>query len=593
MKRALRILPLLLLSAAASQAQVSNLIYSYILNPGGNQTAVEAGGTLRFNLTNVTESTTATFIIGNRGSVPMPLNSAAVNEGAFRLSGLPLFPATIGVNSEMRFTITFSPTSRMLFREQLRLTIAGVPIGMTLEGLGGGAQFAYQVIEGSTVREVPADGVITASDTALGSTTTVRIRLRNTGNSSARINAITVTGPANTYQLSELPPFPATIAVGAMVEFVLTFTPREPGVQSGRLRLDNILVPIEAKGVGPLLRYTAVSGSTSTPVLNNGTVNFPNTAAGTRSSITLIIENEGNADAVLTSISTSGAGFLLSSPLPSPTRIAPNAQASLGITFAPETTGAPTGQLQIDDQRINLRGAATTPTPIPAVTLTAGDAAVPLQQPAVSIKLESPYSLPLTGRLTLTFTSETFTDDPAIQFSSGGRTVDFRIPENTTEAVFPDGSRQILFQAGTVAGTIGLSATFAVAQVNMTPNPAPARSVAIAQGAPQLTGIQIANRTATGFDLLISGYSTARSVASMRLQFAAVPGTELQTPTLDQSVEASFNSWYQGTGSRSFGSQFLVTIRIQGTGDLSMLQSVNVTATNSRGTSPAATANLR
>lgn len=593
MRKVLRIVPLLLLPAAASHAQVSNLIYSYILNPGGNQTAVEAGGTLRFNLTNVTEFTTATFIVSNRGSIAVQLNSAAVNEGAFRLSGLPLFPATIGVNNDLRFTVTFSPTSRTLFREQLRLNIAGVSVSVALEGQGAGAQFAYQAIEGSIVRDIPADGVITASDTALGTTTTVRIRLRNTGNSPARINAITVTGPANTYQLSELPPFPATIAAGTMVEFVLSFTPREPGVQPGRLRLDNILVPIEAKGVGPLLRYTAVSGGASTPVLNNGTVNFPNTAAGTRSSITIVIENAGNADAVLTSISTSGAGFLLSSPLPSPARIAPNEQASLGITFAPETTGSPSGQLQLDDQRINLRGAATTPPPIPAVTLTAADTANPLQQPSVAIKLESPYSLPLTGRLTLAFNSETFADDPAIQFSTGGRTVDFRIPENTTEAIFPDGSRQILFQAGTVAGTIGLSVTFAVAQVNMTPNPVPSRSIALAQAAPQLTGIQVANRTSTGFDLLITGYSTARTVSSMRLQFAAVPGTELQTSSLDQNVEASFNSWYQGTGSRSFGSQFLATIRIQGTGDLSMLQSVSVTATNSRGTSPVATANLR
>ena len=74
----------------------------------------------------------------------------------------------------------------------------------------------------------------------------------------------------------------------------------------------------------------------------------------------------------------------------------------------------------------------------------------------MGLQLASPYAQDLTGTLTLTFTPDSFADDPTIQFASGGRTVNFKIPANTTSAVFGQAS-QVQFSSGTVAGVITLT----------------------------------------------------------------------------------------------------------------------------------------
>src|SRR5581483_5062418 len=60
-----------------------------------------------------------------------------------------------------------------------------------------------------------------------------------------------------------------------------------------------------------------------------------------------------------------------------------------------------------------------------------------MQQPAVDVSLAAPYPVALTGRVTLTFVPASgLPDDPAVQFSSGGRSASFTIPANGTRAVF-------------------------------------------------------------------------------------------------------------------------------------------------------------
>jgi hypothetical protein len=209
------------------------------------------------------------------------------------------------------------------------------------------------------------------------------------------------------------------------------------------------------------------------------------------------------------------------------------------------------------------------------------------------LSLETPYALPLTGKLTLGFVSESFSEDQTIQFATGGRTVDFRIPAGSTEAIFGESARQILFQAGTVAGQISLSATFQYGSVNLTPASAPTKNITVARSEPRLRTVQVVLRSSTSMEIIVSGYSTPRSVTRMDFQFTAVPGAQLQGATLSADVDGAFNSWYQGSSSRAFGSQFSATVTVNATGDLSAVQSVSVTATNSSGVSSPVTANLR
>jgi hypothetical protein len=206
--------------------------------------------------------------------------------------------------------------------------------------------------------------------------------------------------------------------------------------------------------------------------------------------------------------------------------------------------------------------------------------------------LAQPYPMELSGKLTLSFASDSFADDPAIQFASGGRSVNFTIPAGTTDAVFASG-KQVQLQTGTVAGTITVTATFSVASVDLTPNPAPTAKMAVAAAAPQITNVQVGARTANSVELLISGLSTPRQVSQFNLQFTPAQGSSLQTANLFVNTDAPFSAWYQSQAGISFGSQFTASVIVNVAGDVNAVQSVAVTASNSRGDSNSVSVNLR
>jgi hypothetical protein len=60
----------------------------------------------------------------------------------------------------------------------------------------------------------------------------------------------------------------------------------------------------------------------------------------------------------------------------------------------------------------------------------------PATQPSFNITLAAAYPIALSGTLTLEFTPDAVSpaDDPAIQFSAGGRTLNFTIPAGQTSA---------------------------------------------------------------------------------------------------------------------------------------------------------------
>ena len=96
--------------------------------------------------------------------------------------------------------------------------------------------------------------------------------------------------------------------------------------------------------------------------------------------------------------------------------------------------------------------------PLPSVSMdgcpTRANAA---DQPAFSVSLATAYPVQLTGQIVATFAAdaEIAIDDAAIQFPTGGRTVNFTIPAGSTTAVFS--TSQMALQTGTVAGTITLN----------------------------------------------------------------------------------------------------------------------------------------
>jgi len=229
--------------------------------------------------------------------------------------------------------------------------------------------------------------------------------------------------------------------------------------------------------------------------------------------------------------------------------------------------------------------------PTPAVSFTGLTETVqPAQQPRLNVGIATSYPVPITGTLTLTFSSDAAVpaDDPAVVFTNGRRTIDFTIPANSTQAQLPEG---FAMQTGTVAGTVTLSTVLRAQGQEITPSPVPSQVSRVSRSAPVIRSVR-ARRVAGGLEIEITGFATSREITSALFRFAGTAGSAFQTAEITVPLTDGAQRWYQSEPSRPFGSQFTLTQQFSVQGDTGAIGSVTVTMTNAQGTSQAASGNF-
>jgi hypothetical protein len=116
-------------------------------------------------------------------------------------------------------------------------------------------------------------------------------------------------------------------------------------------------------------------------------------------------------------------------------------------------------------------------------------------------------------------------------------------------------------------------------------SPDPNRTVTVERRAPTITSVAVASRTASGFEVVVVGYSTPRSLSQAAFRFSPRAGSNVQSGDVTLNVTSQFTTWYQSADSQQFGSQFRMRIPFTVQGDINALGSVSVTLTNAAGTS--------
>ena len=214
------------------------------------------------------------------------------------------------------------------------------------------------------------------------------------------------------------------------------------------------------------------------------------------------------------------------------------------------------------------------------------DAASPLQQSVFGLTLSSSYPVDVTGQVSMTFApdADAASDDPAIQFSTGGRSLNFKIAAGSSDATFPAPS--IALQTGSVSGVITLVATASAAGKDF--GPIVTRQVRIARTVPVIRSAKLA-RTAGGFEVSITGYSPPRSLTQAIFRFTSPNTGALQTTEATVPLGSPSAQWFQSTASTPFGSQFTLTQPFQLTGDASAISGVTVMLENAQGRSDSVT----
>jgi hypothetical protein len=213
------------------------------------------------------------------------------------------------------------------------------------------------------------------------------------------------------------------------------------------------------------------------------------------------------------------------------------------------------------------------------------------QQPSIDLSIPGAYPLNLVGQITLTFAPDAANpaDDPAVQFSSGGRTATLRIAAGSLQAVFA--TPGLALQTGTVAGVITLTATLQAEGATGAPLQTVVRNVRVLRAVPVIRSLRLA-RTANGFDAILTAYSNTRGLVTAVFRLTAAAGANLQTTEISVPLTDPANVWFRGVTSAQFGGQFTYMQSFTISGQSNAIASVSVALVNSEGASLAATAAL-
>jgi hypothetical protein len=461
-------------------------------------------------------------------------------------------------------------------------------------GIPASAQLVYQINTTPPTTLNPGS-TVTFPTTLVGSQANLVIQVTNSGAVNAIVNSISVTGAA--FQLPSPPVLPATLLPNGSVTFILTFAPAQAGTANGSLLINSNTFLLSGAGLAsPLVFSYATAGTTITLSATNTSVVFSPVAIGQSAQLVFDVKNAGTSPVVISNIGIgqTGSPFSLAGLPALPVNLAPGVDFQFTITFQPTALGFSNGTLQLDTTSISLIASGTAPPTLPSYTISGVSGQVaPRSQPKISLTLGSPYPVAISGTLTLT-TFGTLPNDPAVQFASGGQTVPFVIPANSTGAVFGSSGTGIGFQTGTVASTITFTPSFATqaGQVNLTPATPTTLKVTVAAAVPTLIGIQLTNETANGFSIVVTGFATTRTLTAWTVQFATVPGFVMAQSQFTINIQTVGTVWFQSTASQAFGGQFAITVpfTFQGTlptgaSVLSALASVSVNVNNELGSS--------
>jgi len=203
----------------------------------------------------------------------------------------------------------------------------------------------------------------------------------------------------------------------------------------------------------------------------------------------------------------------------------------------------------------------------------------PGSQSNLQITLGAPFPVAVTVNLTLTFAANSGPDDPTVQFATGGRTAQLTVPAGATTSLTSVG-----LQFGTVAGTITITAQLLAGTQNITPTPAPTRTVVIGSVAPVASSVT-ATSTSTGFTVTVIGFATSRTMTQAVFTFTPAAGVSLQTTSVTIPVSSLFSAWWASSAATPFGSQFSFAQSFTVTGGTAAVASVSVVLTNGDGSS--------
>lgn len=569
---------------------------------GGGAVPITAGGTIELPPAAPGSTSTAILQIRNAGTQNAAFTGIFTTGPAFFVANAPPLPYTLPPSQSFEITVSYSPSDSAQDAGVLTLALGSRNVTLNLAGRRLTSPISFVAATDPPVT-VSSGGTLSLPDTNLGVTSAVAIQIVNNSPAPFRVTQIGVTGDG--FSLAGLPALPQTLPAGGSVTFRLAFQPSRPGSSSGALSVNEDRIFLRALGIGPqfLLRYESAGVTTEISEANPAIV-FPSVAVSASAAVNLVIRNGGTGSGSVTALGiVSGTGeFSLDASPALPALLAVGEELRIPLRFTPVNLGPASGALQVNASRFALTGIGTDPPLVPRFTISGPSGAVaPATQSRIELTLDQPYPAAIAGTLTLEV-GGTLPADPAVQFASGGRTVDFEIPANTSRAIFPGRAPNAGVQTGTVASAMRVTAAFRTQAggVELKVTSPASLEFSVPPAAPTIQLVQASNVGASRLDLIVTGFTTTRELTGLNLRFAPAPGTSISNAEVRVDLRAVSSLWFQRQASQAFGGQFTLRLPLNLAGTnlgnqdaLSRLASVTAVVENSVGPSGAFELRLR
>jgi hypothetical protein len=369
-----------------------------------------SASSLSFGQVPLNSPATKTVTVTSTGTAPATISGGSVTGTGYTATyaGVPVqnlsAPITLQPGQVVTFSVAFDPTVAGASSGQLSLaTDTGSPVNVSLTGTG--------VQNTSPALTVSAPS-LNFGDVQMGSKATLQLTLTSSGTAPVTISSSTIAGQAFGISSVAYPAgvtgWPATLNPGQQVVLSIAFAPDSATSFTG-----DLAVASDASGGAANVPLSGTGDAVPAPnlTLSTTSIDFGQSAIGTKVSRTLTLTSTGNAPLNINTITVSGAMFSVGT-VSVPATLQPGQQLSVTVTFDPTTAASDAGTLTVtsDDPSgpatVSLGGTGTaTTTP----QLTVSPTVVNFGNVPLNVASTQPVTLTSTGSAAVTIHAATVT----------------------------------------------------------------------------------------------------------------------------------------------------------------------------------------
>jgi Abnormal spindle-like microcephaly-assoc'd, ASPM-SPD-2-Hydin len=506
------------LAAAATKGadQTLTIALSGMADTAGQLTATSS---LNFSTTPVGKSQGLSDTLTNTGGSSVTVSQVTPTGAGFSVTGVSL-PLTLAAGQSTSFTVVFAPTS------------AGTASGNVAVASNASDPTANTALTGTGA----AAGSLTASPSSVsfgsvqtGNSQTASETLTNSGGSSVTITQAAATGSG--FSVSGIT-LPVTLAAGQSTSFSVAFAPQTSGAASGSVAVTS---NASNASLGIALAGTGVTAGSLTA--SPSSVSFGSVQTGNSQTASETLTNSGGSSVTVTQAAATGSGFSVSG-ISLPLTLAAGQSTSFSVAFAPQTSGAASGNVAVTSNASNASlGIALAGTGVTPGSLTASPSSVSFGSVQTGNSQTASETLTNSGGSSVTITQATATGSGFSMSGitlpvtlAAGQSTSFSVAFAPQTSGAASGGVAITSNASNATMNIGLSGT------GTTPGTLAATQSSLSFGSVQVSGSAAASETITN----TGGSSVTITQVNVTGTGFSAPGIDLpMTLTAGQSFTFS------------------------------------------------------